>query len=81
MAPLLRMDQELGYYSDHLLVKSFLEHALRFNFQMTNNESEYEALIAGLGLARALGIEHIKAHCDSQLVASQYNGDYETKDE
>ena len=30
--------------------------ALRFNFKASNNEAEYGAVIAGLGLARELGV-------------------------
>lgn len=29
-----------------------ITYALRFNFQVSNNEAEYEALLAGLRLAR-----------------------------
>ena len=31
-----------------------VEYALNLDFSTTNNEAEYEALIAGLGLAKAL---------------------------
>lgn len=57
-----------------------LDQALRLNYQTTNNETEYETLITGLCLAKALEIEHVNAHCDFQLIASQFNGDYEAKD-
>ncbi|GAA0176368.1 hypothetical protein LIER_29374 [Lithospermum erythrorhizon] len=33
-----------------------MEYALRFNFEASNNEAEYEALVAGLELVRALGV-------------------------
>ena len=32
---------------------------------MTNNEAEYEALVAGLDLAKAAGAENIVVHCNS----------------
>ncbi|XP_070018312.1 uncharacterized protein [Nicotiana sylvestris] len=38
---------------------------------LTNNEAEYEALIAGLELARGLDSEVIEIKCDSQLVVNQ----------
>lgn len=35
-----------------------LEHSLRFVFFAFNNKTEYEALIAGLGLAKRFGQLH-----------------------
>ncbi|XP_030969937.1 uncharacterized protein LOC115990230 [Quercus lobata] len=54
---------------------------IRLDFPTTNNEVEYEALIAGLDLARAAGAKNIIVHCDSQVVTSQINGDYECKND
>ena len=34
-----------------------IEHAVRLGFSATNNESEYEAMIAGLELALAMGAD------------------------
>ena len=50
-------------------------------FPMTNNEAEYEALVARLDLAKAAGAESIVLHCNSQVVTSQINGNYECKNE
>ncbi|XP_070040918.1 uncharacterized protein [Nicotiana tomentosiformis] len=47
----------------------------------TNNEAEYEALIAGLELVRGLNSEVIKIKCDSQLVVNQVYGIFDTKEE
>ena len=58
-----------------------LEQSFRLNFEATNNIAEYEALFAGLNLARGLKIEKIRAFCDSQLVANQFNGEYTARDE
>ena len=58
-----------------------LEQSFRLVFHASNNEAEYEALITCLQLAHGLKIRSIHAYCDSQLVASQYNGEYEAKDE
>ena len=43
-------------------------YALRFDFTASNNETEYEAVIAGLQLARQLGAQHISIYSNSQLV-------------
>ncbi|KAL0802532.1 hypothetical protein Bca101_057708 [Brassica carinata] len=40
----------------------------RCNFKATNNESEYEALIAGLTLAHQMGAENIHDFSNSQLI-------------
>ncbi|XP_070005745.1 uncharacterized protein [Nicotiana sylvestris] len=45
---------------------------------ITNNEAGYEAVIAGLELARELGINQIVIKSDSQLVANQMLGTYTT---
>nr|GEY51158.1 reverse transcriptase domain-containing protein [Tanacetum cinerariifolium] len=48
-------------------------YALRFRFNATNNEAEYEALIAGLWIASQMGIQNLQANVDSKLVANQKN--------
>ncbi|CAA7016454.1 unnamed protein product [Microthlaspi erraticum] len=58
-----------------------LEQSIKLGFPASNNEAEYEAIIAGLRLAEAVGAEHVRAFCDSQLVAKQFSGDYDTKDD
>jgi ribonuclease HI len=40
----------------------------------THNVAEYQALIEGLMLARAHGIERIRVYTDSELVVDQVNG-------
>ena len=54
---------------------------IRLDFPTTNNEAEYEALVAGLDLAKAAGAENMIIHCDSQVITSQVNGDYECRNE
>ena len=49
-------------------------YALRLNFEATNNGAEYEALLAGLRIAREMHIEALDVRVDSNLVASQING-------
>ena len=58
-----------------------VECIVRLNFPATNNESEYEALIAGLDLAKAVGAARVVIYCDSQVITNQINGDYECKGE
>ena len=53
---------------------------MRYNFKATNNETEYEALIAGLSLAKQMGAENIQVFSDSQLIIIQVQGDYHAKD-
>jgi len=61
-------------------MREVLEQSFRLNFEATNNVAEYEALIAGLNLARGLKIEKIRPFCDSHLVANQFNGEYTARD-
>ena len=42
-----------------------IECMVRLDFPTTNNESEYEALVAGLDLAKAAGAERVVIYCDS----------------
>ncbi|GKA01068.1 reverse transcriptase domain-containing protein [Tanacetum coccineum] len=55
-------------------------YAMRFRFEATNNEAEYEALIAGLRIAEQMGVKNLQAHVDSRLVANQVNGSYIAKE-
>ncbi|GJY81886.1 reverse transcriptase domain-containing protein [Tanacetum coccineum] len=55
-------------------------YALRFRFDATNNEAEYEALIAGLRIAEQMGVKNLQAHVDSRLVANQVNETYVAKE-
>ena len=58
-----------------------IQYALRFGFTSTNNEAEYEALTAGLAIAKEMDIRYLKAYSDSQLVVSHVTGDYEAREE
>ena len=53
-----------------------IECMIRLDFPTTNNEAKYEALAAGLDLAKAAGDVNMIIHCDSQVITSQVNGDY-----
>ena len=54
---------------------------IRLDFPTTNDEAEYKALVARLDLAKAVGVENMVMHCDSQVLTSQINGGYECKNE
>ncbi|XP_071714994.1 uncharacterized protein [Rutidosis leptorrhynchoides] len=55
-------------------------YALRFNFDVTNNEAEYEAILAGLNITQKMNIIKLRAFTDLQLVANQFNGSFEAHD-
>ncbi len=48
--------------------------------QGTNNQAEYQAVIAGLERAQALGASNVEIRTDSQLISEQMNGRYKVKD-
>ena len=58
-----------------------IEHAIRLDFLASNNEFKYEAIIAGLDLAISVSSEKIIIRSDFQLVVSQVNDEYETRDQ
>ncbi|KAL2240957.1 UNVERIFIED_CONTAM: Retrovirus-related Pol polyprotein from transposon opus [Sesamum indicum] len=57
-----------------------IEVAVRLSFPITNNEAEYEALLLSLELALEAGAQILEVYTDSQLVAMQIEGIYETKE-
>ncbi|XP_074355755.1 uncharacterized protein LOC141695407 [Apium graveolens] len=58
-----------------------IEYAMKLDFSTINNEAEYEALIAGLGLARTLRVKNLKVCGDSKLAVSQVKEEFEARDE
>ncbi|XP_074324051.1 uncharacterized protein LOC141660975 [Apium graveolens] len=56
-----------------------IQTAISFSFPATNNQAEYEALIAGLKLSRTLRVQDLKIYTDSQIVVRQTNGEYIAK--
>nr|GEW06191.1 reverse transcriptase domain-containing protein [Tanacetum cinerariifolium] len=44
-------------------------YALRFRFDATNSEAEYEALIFGLKIAKQMGVNNLKENVDSRFQA------------
>lgn len=47
----------------------------------TNNVAEYTALIKALEKAKALGLNRLRIHSDSELLVKQMNGEYRVKNE
>jgi len=45
-----------------------LEQVVQFNFETSNNQTEYKDLIARLRLAWDLGVKQLKCQTDSQLI-------------
>ena len=54
-------------------------YTLRFDFPATNNEVEYEALLAGLRLAKEVRAESLSIFSDYQLVVNHIQGKYQAK--
>ncbi|GJW19804.1 reverse transcriptase domain-containing protein [Tanacetum coccineum] len=54
-------------------------YALHFEFETTNNEEEYKALLAGLRIAQEMEIMKVAIFLDSQLVVNQIKGTYAAK--
>ena len=57
-----------------------IEQSLRFAFKASNNQAEYEALIAGMLLAKEMGITRLLVKSDSALVAGQVTGEFQARD-
>ena len=59
-------------------------HEVRFQGNQqptTNNQTEYEALLAGLRVCIALGADEIEIFSDSQVVVNQVLDEYQARDE
>ena len=56
-----------------------VECMIRLDFPTTNNEAEYEALVAELDLAKAIGATSVVIYYDFQVITNQVNGDYKCK--
>ena len=60
--------------------RDLIQQAIHCGFKVMNNEAEYEALIAGLILAKDMGIKKLDIYSDSQLVVNQLLGTYQARD-
>ena len=57
-----------------------MEHSFRLGFKTSNNEAEYEALLAGLRAVLNLGAREVEVYSNSRLVVNQVQGSFEAKD-
>ena len=55
-------------------------YVLRLLFPCTNNAAEYEALLHGLRMAKEMNLSWVRCFGDSDLVAQQVSGTWDSKD-
>lgn len=58
-----------------------IEQALIFRFKTSNNQVEYEALIAGMELALDLGVDSLNCQTNFQPVEGRVNKSFQVKDD
>lgn len=58
-----------------------ISYAVKFDFQLTNNQAEYEAFITGIRLAHALRAEKVEIQVNSQVVCNQFNENFQARGE
>ena len=61
--------------------KIIIEKSLRLDFSVTNNETEFEALLMGMVMVQRMSGKSVKVFLDSRLVVGQVKGEFEAKDE
>ena len=62
------------------LERIIIEKSLRLGFLVTNNEAEYEALLAEMSMVQKMGEKAVEIFSDSRLVVGQVQGELETRD-
>ena len=62
------------------LERIIIEKSLRLGFLVTNNEAEYEALLAEMSMVQKMGEKDVEIFSDSRLVVGQVQGELETRD-
>ena len=58
-----------------------LKYGVQLKFPTTNNEPEYEGILIGLRLGKALGAKNRLVQNYSKLVIGHIRGEYEVKEE
>ena len=61
--------------------KIIIEKFFRLDFSVTNNETEYEALMMGMTMVQRMGGKLVKVFSDLRLVVGQVKGEFVAKDE
>ena len=56
-----------------------LQSSIHFDFKATNNDAEYEALIAGLKLALEMKVENMTVYSNLMLVVWQIRGGFQAR--
>ena len=62
-------------------IREMIEQAIQVYFPASNNETEYEAILTGVNLAKSVSSKKLVICNGSQLVVGQVNGEYETRDQ
>jgi len=57
-----------------------IEKSLHFAFKTSNNQAEYEAILAGFSLAREVGVKKLTCKTDSKLTVGHLNDEFQIKD-
>ena len=57
-----------------------IEQVVHLGFSASNNESKYEAMIAGLKIALVVGANSLLIRSDSELVVGQVNAEFESRE-
>ena len=58
-----------------------LRYGVQLKFPTTNNEAEYEGILTGLRLGKALGAKNLLIQSDSKLIIGQIKEEYIAKEE
>ena len=63
------------------LDEEVLKYRVQLKFLTTNNEAEYEGILMGLRIGKALGAKNLLIQSDSKLIMGQIKEEYEAKEE
>ena len=58
-----------------------LKYGVQLKFLAINNEVEYDGILTGLRLGKALGVKNLLVQSDSKLVIGQIKEEYKAKEE
>ena len=58
-----------------------LKYEVQLKFLATNNEAEYEGILIGLKVGKALGAKNLLIQSDSKLVIGRIKEEYEANEE
>ena len=58
-----------------------LKYGVQLKFLATNNEAEYDGILTGLRLGKALGAKNLLVQSDSKLVIGKIKEEYKAKEE